>query len=138
MTKLQSKLKQAGKRRTHRKNVQKRKQERFVKMLERKAAEDSERVETEAARELREQDEAVTGRRERKVTALGALANVDGLVLQQPRKAGKKQLTRKQQTRKDKMRAKGEAISDTLVRKLGSKIGRVKERARTRNSELFT
>eukprot|EP00758_Cryptobia_borreli_P010261 Tbor_TRINITY_DN5555_c4_g1::TRINITY_DN5555_c4_g1_i1::g.13293::m.13293 len=63
---------------------------------------------------------------------------VGGLMVQQPQLSKKKtkNLTRKQQKRKEKGQSKGAAVTEQMKRKWSIKKMRVKIRAQVRNSEL--
>lgn len=126
MTKLVRKLKQMGKKRAHRKAVQKRKAERAEQDLQNEQQrKEEQRLEDEVDLEMEKQGDAL----KKTVRVIG------DLVLDVQRKKSKR-LSRKQAKRKERIIAKGEDISDSLSKKWESKKRRVKARAQIRNLDL--
>ncbi|CBZ30837.1 conserved hypothetical protein [Leishmania mexicana MHOM/GT/2001/U1103] len=151
MTKLVRKLKQMAKKRAHRKTVQKRKVERAQRELERRSEQQSQKLEDEVDREMARlngelekdtsagtaasgpgMDEAATN-----VAVKRAVRIIGGLVLDAS-VTKKKQLTRKQAKRKEKMVERGLAVSDSLSKKWDHKKRCVKLRAQIRNEDLHS
>ncbi|GET92804.1 hypothetical protein, conserved [Leishmania tarentolae] len=149
MTKLVRKLKQMAKKRAHRKTVQKRKVERAQRELERRSEQQSQKLEDEVDREMArlngelEKDASAgvgASGREMDVSATDgavkrAVRMIGNLVLDAPVKK-KKQLSRKQAKRKEKMLERGVAVSDCLSKKWDRKKRCVKLRAQIRNEDL--
>ncbi|CAJ1036602.1 putative Alb1 [Leishmania utingensis] len=151
MTKLVRKLKQMTKKRAHRKTVQKRKVERAQRELERRSEQQSQKLEDEVDREMArlngEIEEEVNARAAassrdidndaaRSVMVKRAMRIVGDLILDTPVKKSKKQLTRKQARRREKMVERGLAVSDSLSNKWDRKKRCVKIRAQIRNEDL--
>lgn len=147
MTKLVRKLKQMAKKRSHRKAVQKRKAERIQRDIERERESDEQRLEKETDKELaRVMGTAVDDRDEEEEGGVEhqSAANtvnkrqvhiVGDLVLDAPVKK-RKQLSRKQAKRQERLKARGEAITDMISKKWDHKKRRVKQRAQIRNEDL--
>lgn len=149
MTKLRRKLKQMAKKRAHTRTVFKRKVERAAREAEEKKARDEEKLAEEVEREMARLNEAA----EQSSSGIGAtgLSSNAHKVGKDPssqtpsetkqvgpaiQKGAKKQLTRKQAKRKEKLTEKGEAITQQLEKKWGLKKIRVKQRAQVRNENL--
>lgn len=152
MTKLVRKLKQMAKKRAHRKTVQKKKELRHVRAtLEAKELERN-KLSTEVEKEITRlaQEDADEGgvapasaqesesdnESESTNARKGQVRKIGDLVLDLPNRKSKKQLTRKQRKRKEKMVDRGVVISETLDKKWDLKKRRVKVRAQIRNQDL--
>ncbi|ESL06687.1 hypothetical protein TRSC58_05636 [Trypanosoma rangeli SC58] len=138
MTKLVRKLKQMAKKRAHRKTVLKRKEERAQKDIEEGQKLNQERLELETDLEIHR---LTTQGEEAEVEAEAAINKklvrvVGGLVLETPQRKAKKQVSRKQVKRKEKLKERGQAVAAQLGRKWDTKKRRVKQRAQARNENL--
>ncbi|ORC92184.1 uncharacterized protein TM35_000043980 [Trypanosoma theileri] len=157
MTKLVRKLKQMAKKRAHRKTVQKRKMEREQKKIEENEKRKEEELERETDLEMQRLagGEDLTGANEESTdnttttTTTAGRATTDdaelnkkivrmvgGLVLEAPQKKSKKQMSRKQAKRKEKLQERGLDVAARLDRKWDTKKRRVKIRAQVRNEDL--
>ncbi|RNF23293.1 uncharacterized protein Tco025E_03002 [Trypanosoma conorhini] len=136
MTKLVRKLKQMAKKRAHRKVVLKRKAERAQKDIEESEKLKQERLERETDLEVHrltqgEEEEEETAAMNKKVVRV-----VGDLVLEAPQRKAKKQVSRKQVKRKEKLKERGQAVAAQLGKKWDIKKRRVKQRAQVRNEDL--
>ncbi|KAK7201319.1 Alb1 [Novymonas esmeraldas] len=145
MTKLVRKLKEMAKKRAHRKTVQKRKVERVQRELDRRSEQKSQRLEDEVDREMARLNGELEDEANSRATTSGAAADetvkravrvIGSLVLDAPARKSKKQLTRKQAKRQERLVERGTAVSDTLAKKWDHKKRRIKVRAQTRNADL--
>jgi hypothetical protein len=131
MTKLKRKLALGAKRRSHKKNVLRRKEKRAEDAEKLKKETEEKRLEAEVEHETAMMDGDMEAVRR-------AAEKIDGLVVERPHEAKKsgKKLSRKQLRRKEKMTAKGVAISANLAKKLVEKTRRIQHRAVVRNQDL--
>ncbi|RNF12015.1 hypothetical protein TraAM80_00575 [Trypanosoma rangeli] len=136
MTKLVRKLKQMAKKRAHRNTVLKRKAERAQKEIEEGEKLNQERLERETDLEIHrlttqgEESEAEAAINKKLVRVVG------DLVLETPQRKAKKQASRKQVKRKEKLKERGQAVAAQLGKKWNTKKRRVKQRAQARNENL--
>ena len=145
MTKLRRKLKQMAKKRAHTRTVFKRKVERAAREAEEKKIRDEERLAEEVEKEMTRMSEAAE-QSSSGIGATGLSSNAHKAGTAAPEKTpgsgpaihkgAKKQLTRKQAKRKEKLTEKGTAITEQLEKKWGLKKIRVKQRAQVRNENL--
>lgn len=148
MTKLRSKLQQLAKKRAHRKTVQKRKVDRAAKDAVLKKEKEQSRLEEQVALEMeRLANPELDAGEDPKPSQFD-----DGLIIDKKlvaslvmpgrgngpavKKGAKKQLTRKQAKRKEKLIEKGSGIADAMNKKWNVKKLRVKSRAQVRNENL--
>lgn len=137
MTKLQRKIKEQSKQRSHKKAVTKRREKRRVEFLNRRAKDLAEKEKDVNDDTVSKKQREHTGPgipMELDLGECGDLARVSGKKTAPGSK--KKQLTRKQMKRKERGRSRGEAVTDMLKTKARTKIIRVKTRARVRNADL--
>ncbi len=146
MTKLKFKIKQGAKKRAHRNKVAKRRVQRDkIKTEAKQQKEKEQEEETEFMQMVREAQErqGIGSNLQQMPTTLlgqpsgnGREAAFRGVAAASATKKGNHNVTRKQMKRKEKMREKGEALSEQRVEKIMGKMQRVKTRARFRNSDL--
>ena len=142
MTKLQRKIQQGAKKRSHKKTVDKRKKQRQVKsMLERriKAEITDGHTKTAASDDCDDGDDgpevAATTTAPSSDVGCRDLDHIDVGDIGRLRQKGP-QMTRKQMRRKMKGISRGEAVTAVLQTKLLTKLSRVRHRAQVRNMDL--
>jgi hypothetical protein len=147
MTKLRRKLQQLAKKRAHRKTVQKRKVDRAAKDVIAKKTEEQTRLDEQTNLEMERlaNPELDAGEDpqpskfedgliiDKKLVASIVMPGRSGPAV---KKGAKKQLTRKQLKRKEKLIEKGSGIADKMNKKWNVKKMRVKVRAQVRNENL--